>query len=129
MAKHVYYNPNPTGKSVGDCAIRAIAKTFDLEWGEAFLGLCIAGYLNGDLPNANHIWGAYLKKRGFRRHMIPCEGSDCYTVKQFCEAHPIGIYVLSLSGHVLCVCDGDWYDSWDSGSEIVQYYWENEQKG
>jgi hypothetical protein len=88
MAKHVYYNPNPTGKSVGDCAIRAIAKTFDLEWGEAFLGLCIAGYLNGDLPNANHIWGAYLKKRGFR-----------------------------------------WYDSWDSGSEIVQYYWENEQKG
>lgn len=35
-----------------------------------------------------------------------------------------GIYVLALQGHVVCVIDGVYYDSWDSGREVPLYYWQ-----
>lgn len=37
-----------------------------------------------------------------------------------------GTYILALSGHVVTVVDGDWYDTWDSGGEIPIYYWVRE---
>ena len=45
---------------------------------------------------------------------------------QFAEEHPSGTYILALSGHVVCVQNGEWFDTWDSGNEIPLYYW---QKG
>lgn len=30
------YNPNPVGRSVGDCAIRAVAKALDVTWETAY---------------------------------------------------------------------------------------------
>mgnify|MGYP001143329198 CR=1 FL=1 len=31
-----HYNPNPAGKSVGDCPVRAIAKALDKSWEEVY---------------------------------------------------------------------------------------------
>lgn len=31
---------------------------------------------------------------------------------------------ILIDGHVVCVQDGYYYDSWDSGNEIPIYYWE-----
>ena len=56
--------------------------------------------------------------------MMPDTCPNCYTVARFAKEHPSGIYILALSGHVVCIKDGDWLDSWDSGNEIVLYYWE-----
>ena len=70
--------------------------------------------------------GGYLRSRGFDRDMIPNSCPDCYTVADFAAEHPEGTYILALSGHVVCVQNGDWIDTWDSGGEIPLYYWHKE---
>lgn len=117
-----FFNPNPAGRNVSDCAVRAVAKCLDLSWEEAFICLCIQGLMDADLPHANHVWGDFLKNRGFQRGMVP----DVVTVQEFADEHPNGTYVLALSGHVVCVQDGALYDSWDSSNEVVLYFWSKE---
>ena len=80
-----------------------------------------------DMPPENAVWGAYLKSKGFRRHMIPDSCPDCYTVADFAADHPHGTYLLALPGHVVCVENGDWYDTWDSGGKTPVYYWQREE--
>jgi hypothetical protein len=46
----------------------------------------------------------------------------CYTIKEFCKDHPIGDYLLGTGSHVVAVLDGNYYDTWDSGSEVPIYY-------
>ncbi len=125
---YVRFNPNPTNKQVGDCAVRAIAAATGQTWEESYSALALQGYWMGDMPNANSVWGAYLRQRGFTRCVIPSECPDCYTVAEFAEEHPHGVYVLGLSSHVVCVKDGDYLDSWDSGAEIPLLYWQKEGK-
>ena len=120
------YNQNPKGKRVGDCVVRAVSRATGKTWEETFAGICAAGYELCDMPSANQVWGAYLRRQGFRRHMLPDTCPDCYTVEAFCRDHPSGVYVLAISGHVVCAVDGDWWDSWDSGQETPVYYWQKE---
>lgn len=122
----VFYNPNPVGKQVGDCPVRAIAKATGQSWDEVYTGLCVQGLAMGDMPSANSVWGAYLRQRGFTRYVIPNTCPDCYTVAEFATDHPQGVYVLALSGHVVCVVDGQYHDTWNSGNEIPLFYWEKE---
>lgn len=112
------YNPNPANRNVSDCAVRAVAKALDLSWEEAFVCLCIQGLMDSDLPHANHVWGDFLKNRGFQRGLVP----DGITVQEFADDHPRGTYILALSGHVVCVQDNTLYDTWPSGNEVVLYY-------
>ena len=77
----------------------------------------------GDMPSANHVWGAYLRKNGFKKRLVDDNEVDNYTVIDFCSDHPKGVYVLAISGHVVCVVDGNYYDSWDSGNEVPLYIW------
>lgn len=114
---------NPHGRSVGDCAIRAVSVACGLDWGSSYALLCAKGYAYGDLPNADSIWGSVLRDRGFTRRGIPDQCPDCYTVEDFCTAHPKGVFVLGCSGHVVTAINGDYFDSWDSGREIPQFYW------
>lgn len=121
-----YFNPNPNGRNVSDCTVRAISKATGKDWGEVYLALCIQGYLDGDLPNANACWGAYLRSLGYQRYIAPDTCPACYTVADFAAEHPAGTYILALSGHVVCVQDGAIWDSWNSSNEIVLYYWQKE---
>lgn len=118
-----FCNPNPNGKRVGDCTVRAISILTDQDWGETYVGLVIQGFIMGDMPSANDVWGAYLLTRGFMRRAIPNECPNCYTVKNFAYDYPTGKYLLALPSHVVAVIDGDYYDIWDSGDEVPLYYW------
>ena len=120
---YVYYNPNPTARSVGDCAVRAIAKALNMGWESAYITLTMNGLQMGDMPSSDSVWGASLRQHGFYRKAIPDTCPTCYTARDFCEDHPKGIYVLAFGGHVATVIDGDLYDSWDSSMEIPQYVW------
>lgn len=122
------YNPNPDGNRVGDCTVRAMCKATGKEWEPTFCALTLEGFMRRDMPSANHVWGAYLRRHGFERHIIPNECPDCYTVADFCRDHPRGLYVLAIGGHVVTVMDGDWFDTWDSGREIPVYYWTREER-
>jgi len=119
----IYYNPNPKGQRVGDCTVRAIAKATQSEWERVYAGLTAYGYMLSDMPSANHVWGAYLRKCGFKKYLVDDGGDDVYTVEDFCRDNPEGLFVLGLDGHVVCVENGDYYDSWDSGRGIPIYYW------
>lgn len=117
------YNANPAGKRVGDCTVRAISTALGEDWEQIYTALALEGFCLCDMPSANHVWGSYLKSRGYSRHLIPDGCPVCYSVRDFCREYPEGTYILALEGHVLCVIDGEYYDSWDSGDEIPIYYW------
>lgn len=123
----INHNPNPAGKHVGDCTIRAITRATGESWEEAYCGIALQGFIMCDMPSNNGVWGAYLRKKGFIRKMLPNDCPDCYTVEDFCKEHPRGTYVVAVSGHVLTVVDGDRYDSWDSGEENPIYYFERNE--
>ena len=116
------YQPNPAGRNVGDCAVRAIAKALETDWDTAYARLVIAGFQLKDLPSADSVWGAVLRQAGFSREAIPNTCPDCYTAAEFASEHPTGTFVLAFGGHVATVKDGDLYDSWDSSDCVPQYY-------
>lgn len=117
------YNPSPTGRRVGDCAVRAIAKALDIDWEQAYAKIAIDGFLMGDMPSSDSVWGAVLRQNGFSRSVIPNNCPDCYTAEDFCRDNPKGTFVLGFGGHVATVKDGVLYDSWDSSKEIPQFVW------
>lgn len=119
----IEYNPNPTGRRVGDCAVRAISKALKIDWEEAYSMIAANGYRIGDMPSSDSVWGSVLRQNGFYRKAIPNTCPDCYTVTDFCRSHPRGTYVLAFGGHVATVVDGDLYDTWNSSHEVPQYYW------
>lgn len=123
---HVYYNPNPIHKRVGDCTVRALSKVLDKKWEETFIGLCVQALMMCDMPNADSVWSQYLKDLGWKRRVVPSECDGCYTVEDFCRDHPKGMFLLALDSHVIAVKDGDYYDTWDSGDETPIYYYERE---
>jgi len=120
----VYYNPNPSGKRVGDCVIRGIAKVTDQTWEQVYIAVCAQGFSCHDMPSANNVWGEYLKGLGFVREILPNACPSCYTVKDFCKYCPKGVYLLATGSHVVAVVDGDYFDAWDSGDENPLYYFE-----
>lgn len=119
-------NLNPEHKRVGDCTVRAIAAATLKQWETVYADLAVEGLLLHDMPTANYVWGHYLRRYGWNRSASPNSCPDCYTVADFASEHPSGTYILALATHVVCVRDGDWLDTWDSGDETPLYYW---QKG
>lgn len=123
MSHFVQYNPNPLHKRTGDCVIRAISKALDQDWNTTYLGVVIEGFYEKDMPSGNAIWGDYLKSKGFSRHAIPSDFAGKYTVADFARDNPEGTYLLAIDGHLVCVKDGSWFDTWDSQDEVPQFYW------
>lgn len=119
----IQYNPNPAGRNVGDCSVRAISAALNVDWETAYEMLCDAGFNMCDMPSSNSVWGAVLRKNGFYRRSIPDTCPNCYTAEDFCIDHPYGIYVLGFDGHVATVIDGDIYDTSNVSNDIPQYYW------
>lgn len=124
----IKYNANPINKRVGDCTVRAISKVLNQSWDKTFVEMCVESFILCDMPSANHVWGAYLKHKGFKKKIIPDYFSECYTVKDFCNDNPKGTFVLAISGHVVAVKDGNYFDTWDSGDEIPIYYFMKDEE-
>lgn len=119
----IRYNPNPTGRSVGDCAVRAVAKALNIDWESAYDLIAANGFAMGDMPSSDSVWGAVLRQNGFYRKAIPNTCPDCYTAEDFARDNPNGIFVLGFGGHVVTIEDGVIYDNWDSSQEIPQFVW------
>ena len=128
MSRWRYFNENPTGRNVGDCAVRAVAVALGIDWETAFLRIAKAAFQMGDMPSSNSVWGAVLRQEGFYRSAIPNSCPDCYTAEMFAADHPVGVYVLGFGNHVATVRDGYIYDSWDSSQELPQYFWYRKER-
>ena len=117
------FNNNPTGRNVGDCAIRAVSKALGISWEAAYIMIASNGFSMGDMPSSDSVWGSVLRQNGFYRKAIPNTCPDCYTAEDFAQDNPIGTFVLGFGGHVATIIDGYLYDSWDSSKEIPVYVW------
>lgn len=120
---YVYYNPNPAGKIVGDCSVRAVSKALDVDWDTAYIIITSKGFMLHDMPSSDAVWGSVLRQHGFSRSVIPNNCPDCYTAEDFSRDHKNGVYVLGFGGHVATIVSGNLFDSWDSSNETPIYFW------
>lgn len=123
MSRWKYFNPNPSGRNVGDCSIRAVSAALGTDWETAYAMIAKAGFNMNDVISSNSVWGAVLRMNGFYRHILPNTCPDCYTIEEFAEDHPKGTFVVGTGNHVVTVKNGEIWDSWDSSMEIPIYYW------
>ena len=118
-----FYNANPDNNLVIDCTVRAISKVTGQSWEQCYIGLVAKGFEMHNMPNANVVWGAYMRDLGYERDSIPNMCPDCYSVREFCADNPKGTFLLATGDHVVAAVDGDYFDTWDSGDAIPVYYW------
>lgn len=124
---YVKYNNNPhRNLRAGDCVIRAISIVTGDSWNKVYAELCTEGFYIGDWGNNNGVWDGYLRKRGFKRHICPNDCPYCYSIADFADEHPRGSYIAATGTHAVAVVNGDYIDSWDSGSQIPIYYYSKE---
>ena len=122
-----YFNPNPfLNNHTGDCVVRGLCMLTGDDWDTVYIHIIVEGYRMKMMPSDNPVWGSYLKRAGYSRHLIPEECPVCYTLKDFCQEYNYGKFLVATGTHVIAVVDGDYYDTWDSGDETVLYYWKKE---
>lgn len=116
------FNNNPLGLSTGDCVVRGVSKLLDQSWNQTYTELCLVGYQKCMMPSTNAVHIQYLEQFGYRLYTLPSSCPSCITVKEFSNMFPNDKYLLCTGDHVVALLFGDYYDSFDSGNEIVTYY-------
>ena len=119
----IEYNANPVANRTEDCAIRAVSVALDISWDDAFDLIAHNAKAMGNVMHSNAVFGSVLRQHGFTREVIPNHCPDCYTIKDFCYDHPKGVYVVGTDSHVVAVVNGNYIDTFDSGSETPIYFW------
>lgn len=118
----IYANPNPRHVRVGDCTVRAISLATGMAWEDAYAALSAYGFMLCDMPTSNDVWGQYLDDSGFSKDIVHGSCPHC-TIKDFARENPEGVFVLGTGTHVVCVINGDYLDTWDSGDETPIFVW------
>ena len=119
----IEYLNNPFGLRVGDCVIRAVSKALNQSSEKTYNDFCDQGFMTGDLASSNAVWSSYLRHKGFKRRTIE-DCPDCYSIEDFCQDRPKGVFVIGTGTHAVAIIDGCYYDAWQSGREPVVYYFE-----
>lgn len=120
MYEHV--NPNPNNFYIDDCVVRAIAIATGHSWDYTFLSLSIHAFDMKGMSSTNFVWDDYLRDIGFERYDF--FDDEIMTVAEFCREYKDGRYILATGSHVVAVIDGTYYDTWDSGEEIIKTIYE-----
>ena len=118
----IFSNLNPHGIKVGDCVIRAISIVLGQSWEQTYADLALQGYVMADMPSSNNVWAAYLRSKGFTCKAI----AEPMTISDFADENKEGYFLAATGTHVVAVIDGNYYDAWDSGDEIVSFYFYKE---
>lgn len=122
--RYIEYNPNPRNKNTGDCVYRAIAKVTHDDWDRAFILVVEKAFEMKEDTTSNDVWNEVLYSLGFKKRVVPDLCPTCYKIKDFCKDNPKGTFIVATGSHVVAVIDGCYYDSWDSGDQVVSYYYE-----
>jgi hypothetical protein len=122
------FNPNPLGKEVGDCTLRALCAVTGKSWNELYdimsdLGKKLACPFNSiEIQDFDY----HTKLFGMERHKVTREkGKKALNVEKFCKEHPEGKYILRLANHLMGVVNGEYYELYPSWEKAMVYtYWE-----
>ena len=110
MASFRYYNRNDDKVKRNDCVTRAISLASGLKFSTIRKKLrSTASLLNCETSLCPTCYG-FLIQEVLGGTPKNCEGM---TVGEFANKHPIGIYLIRISGHLTCVIDSVCYDLWN----------------
>lgn len=113
-----YYNANSNNNFVNDCVIRAISVAENKSWGDTYDDLSRIAKNNGILLDDVNFVEPLLD---YRYKRIKTRYGD--TVQDILEYNPIGIYLVTMNGHITVIKDGIVYDTFDCRDRIVKNVW------
>lgn len=113
---YLFYNANPKGNRVEDCAIRAISLATFRPYKETYRMLAREASEEGLMLNSVKAVELFLDKRYER---------ECFniTLDEFVETHPYNIYVVAMPGHLTCVMNGIVFDIFNPGKRQITCSW------
>ena len=112
-----YHNANPLRRHVKDCTIRAISLATRQSWDETFQMLSEYARLQGIMPDDVTYIDEFLETH-FEK-ICGCKHKIKITVGEFVKQHPVGTYLITMSGHITCAEDGVIYDTFDPSDRFV----------
>lgn len=125
-AKYISYNANTRNKAVGDCTKRALSLAFGLDYDDVSRELNQIKRDRGQTRyNSDSVWTKFTDRRNVRF----IKDNRGINLDEFCQEHPTGTYLIltgkparDYADHIVCVIDGNIYDSWNSGDQKVFKY-------
>lgn len=111
-----YLNKNPLGRRVNDCTVRAISLATNKTWDETFRILGEFARAQAIMPDEVTYIDEYLSRHYNR--VCGCR-HEKITVGEFVKRNPMGVYLITMSGHITCAIDGCIYDTFDPSDRFV----------
>ena len=112
-----FYNANAHGNFVNDCTVRAISLAENKTWDETYRELSFLAQKNGIILDDVNFIEPLLDSRYERVCFIE------KTVGEFAEEHPIGVYLITMKGHITCCMNGVIYDTFDCSHSRMWCAW------
>ena len=113
-----FLNANSRGNFVNDCVVRAISVAENKSWDKTYEELSAIAQHEGILLDDVNFVEKYLDKR----HKRVCHYSK--TVGEFIDEFPIGIFLITMRGHITVAIDGVLYDTFDCRDREMWCSWE-----
>ena len=120
-----FANPNPRGKLTDDCYLRCLTLTLKIPYETVARQMFELSLKSGYAINSRKNIEAYLASLGkIKQKQLKHKDGKKYTLKQFCDEHPTGSYVVITTGHhMTAVIDGKVNDTWDCTDRTCGNYW------
>lgn len=112
-----YYNANPYGRLVNDCTIRAISLATGETWNDTYKELSDFARMQGSMLDDVMYIDSYLDKMFDKIYQR--NNKKKLTVREFTQQYPIGIFLITMRGHITCCIDGTIYDTFYPGDRLV----------
>lgn len=125
-----YYNANVNDKSTGDCVIRSLSLAYNIDYRSVRSELHKIRRDNNFYQwNIKQNYEIFIKNHGYKEYKDIA--SENLTEEQFAANNQDGTYLLVVGkskdsnnhSHMVCIIDGDIYDSWNSTGWYVKYYY------
>ena len=112
-----YYNANPLGRHVNDCAVRAISLAEEETWDNTYIKLANYARKQGITFSEIEFIDQYLSDR----YDEFCQGKDkkIFTVGDFAKLKLKGRWLVTMSGHITTVIDGVIYDTFNPSEHYM----------
>ena len=137
------YEPNPSvtrysrGKHKGmprskmDCVVRALSFLWSTDWETTARRLFERAILEYDMPNSPEVWKKFLVRssRIAAKKEVPENraGYRWKLVREIAEESKgkSQVFICSCPNHIVAVCNGKIWDSWDSSELTVREVFED----
>ena len=119
-----YFNANPSGKQVNDCAIRCLALALNKSWDDAFDILAKKSKDKklpmDDLDSIKEV----LEENGYKRISIKViKGVKRPTMNGLIPHYQDCIIIGQCSQHIMAAFDGKVRDIWNTSKKPLYAYW------